>query len=267
VSGRPEAPVPLLVAHRGHASRHPENTLVALESALRAGVHGVEFDVQITADGIPVLIHDEHLLRTAGLDRDVRRMTFAETRAVSVHERARLGEAERDVAMPSLAEAVELLCGWPEAVPFVEIKPESATAYRADDVTARVMDVIAPIMDRAVVISFSERVVMTARRLGAAAVGWCVRYPDQDSLTLARAIAPEYLVADHRNIGGDRAGALWPGDWLWMLYEVVDADLAMRLAARGAAIVETMACAELYSHTGLAIRRRTPGDTDAGGRG
>ncbi len=248
--------VPLLVAHRGHASRHPENTLPALESALRAGVHGVEFDVQVTADQVPVLAHDEHLLRTAGVDRDVREMTFTETRSVSVDERGRLGPRDGQVAMPSLAEAVALLCEWPAVVPFVEIKPESATTHRADAVTALVVEAIAPILDRAVVISFSERVVMTARRLGVSEVGWCVRYPDEDSLTLARAIGPDYLLADHRGIGGDGAPPLWSGSWRWMLYEVVDAELALRLAARGAEVVETMACEELYANDLLATRRR-----------
>ena len=251
--------MPLLVAHRGHASAHPENTLPALESALRAGVHGVEFDVQVTADGVPVLAHDEHLLRTAGVDRDVREMTFAETRAVSVDERGRLGRRDGHVPMPSLAEAVALLRAWPDVVAFVEIKPESATAHRADAVTALVMEAIAPVVERAVVISFSERVVMRARRLGAREVGWCVRYPDEDSLTLARAIAPDYLLADHRGIGGDGAPPLWPGSWRWVLYEVADAALALRLAARGAEVVETMACEALFANERLASRRRAEG--------
>jgi glycerophosphoryl diester phosphodiesterase len=57
----------LRLAHRGDWRRAPENTLAALESALEmAGCDGVEFDVRLSADGIPVLLHDETLARVQG---------------------------------------------------------------------------------------------------------------------------------------------------------------------------------------------------------
>ena len=59
-------PTPELIAHRGWAYRYPENTLPAIAGALGAGARYVEFDVQITADGVPVLFHDSTLDRTAG---------------------------------------------------------------------------------------------------------------------------------------------------------------------------------------------------------
>jgi glycerophosphoryl diester phosphodiesterase len=246
---------PLLVAHRGHASRCPENSIEALGSALRNGVAGVEFDVQLTADGTPVVVHDPRLSRTAGVDRDVREMTFAETRAVSVAEVERLGPGRGHVALPSLEEVVTLLEPWVEVLPFVEIKPESAAHGREDRVTEVVLEVIAPVLERAVVISFSERVVLAARRLGAAAVGWCTDYVDDDARRLADAMEPDFLLADHRRLGASRTAPLWSGPWRWVIYEVVDPELALELAARGAHFVETMACAEMYAHPALAARR------------
>ena len=53
------------------------------------------------------------------------------------------------------------------------------------------LEVLAPVLSRSVVISFAERVVMTARRLGAPSVGWCVFYYDEDSRRLAEAMARE----------------------------------------------------------------------------
>ena len=53
-----------VVGHRGAAGLAPENTLAALEEALRAGATAVEFDVQTAACGTPVLFHDEMLGRT-----------------------------------------------------------------------------------------------------------------------------------------------------------------------------------------------------------
>jgi glycerophosphoryl diester phosphodiesterase len=57
----------LRIAHRGDARRAPENTLAAIEAALAiAGCDGVEFDVRLSADGVPVLLHDETLARVQG---------------------------------------------------------------------------------------------------------------------------------------------------------------------------------------------------------
>ena len=62
----------LLVAHRGASDVAPENTMAAVESALHAGVDAIEIDVQRTADGVPVLVHDDTWLRTTGVDEAVR---------------------------------------------------------------------------------------------------------------------------------------------------------------------------------------------------
>jgi glycerophosphoryl diester phosphodiesterase len=57
----------LRLAHRGDARRAPENTVAAIEAALEiAGCDGVEFDVRLSADGVPVLLHDETLARVQG---------------------------------------------------------------------------------------------------------------------------------------------------------------------------------------------------------
>ncbi len=60
----------LILAHRGARSLAPENTLAAAYAAWRVGADGWEFDVRLTADGQPVLIHDEALTRTTNA-RDV----------------------------------------------------------------------------------------------------------------------------------------------------------------------------------------------------
>jgi glycerophosphoryl diester phosphodiesterase len=53
-----------LFAHRGVSELAPENTMVAFELALEQKADGLEADVQLTKDGIPVLVHDEELGRT-----------------------------------------------------------------------------------------------------------------------------------------------------------------------------------------------------------
>lgn len=57
--------VTLIYAHRGASGEFPENTLLAFSRALAAGVDGIELDVHATADGVPVVIHDRSVERTA----------------------------------------------------------------------------------------------------------------------------------------------------------------------------------------------------------
>ncbi len=51
-------------AHRGFSARYPENTMLSFRRAVEAGCDGIELDVQLTKDGVPVVIHDETLDRT-----------------------------------------------------------------------------------------------------------------------------------------------------------------------------------------------------------
>ncbi len=53
-------------AHRGASALAPENTLAAFREAVRRGCGWIETDVRLTADGVPVLIHDEKVDRTTG---------------------------------------------------------------------------------------------------------------------------------------------------------------------------------------------------------
>jgi glycerophosphoryl diester phosphodiesterase len=73
---------PLIIGHRGASAVAPENTLAAFEAAIAAGADGVEFDVRLTRDGVPVVIHDETLHRTGGLRSRVADLTLADLDAV-----------------------------------------------------------------------------------------------------------------------------------------------------------------------------------------
>ena len=56
--------LPPVIGHRGAAAYAPENTLAGFVKAAEQGVTWVEFDVRLTRDGVPVLIHDDDLDRT-----------------------------------------------------------------------------------------------------------------------------------------------------------------------------------------------------------
>ncbi|PWK11346.1 glycerophosphodiester phosphodiesterase [Tumebacillus permanentifrigoris] len=72
----------LNLAHRGASGYAPENTMEAFQVADLMGADGFEFDVQITRDGVPVVIHDELLNRTTNGRGYVHEHTLAELRAL-----------------------------------------------------------------------------------------------------------------------------------------------------------------------------------------
>jgi glycerophosphoryl diester phosphodiesterase len=72
-----------IYGHRGASRTHPENTLPAFAEAVRLGADGVELDIHCTADGVPVIIHDRSLKRTAGLDRNVDELGLKDLREIA----------------------------------------------------------------------------------------------------------------------------------------------------------------------------------------
>jgi glycerophosphoryl diester phosphodiesterase len=83
---------PLIIAHRGASAVAPENTIAAFEAAIAAGADGIEFDVRLASDGVPVVIHDDTLFRTHGVRRRVADMPCDELNEFDVPSLARLFE-------------------------------------------------------------------------------------------------------------------------------------------------------------------------------
>jgi glycerophosphoryl diester phosphodiesterase len=225
---------PALVAHRGDAGRYPENTLVSIRAALETGVGAVEFDVQFSRDQVPVVLHDENLRRTTGVDAAVFDLDVDRIRAI---------EIDAGITVPTLAEMVAELRAWPEATAFVEIKRASLRRFGVGPVVARVLDELRPVMSNAVVISFDIEAVEVARRSGGARIGWVLDAWDDAVLSTAGTLAPEYLFCD-LPLAGD---PLWPGPWQWVVYGVETVESAMAMAGRGADLVETMALGVLLA--------------------
>ena len=97
---------PLIIGHRGAAAVAPENTLAAFEAAIKAGADGVEFDVRLSRDGVPVVIHDNSLYRTGGVRRRVDDLTFNELSQIDVG--SWFGPGFSNQRVPSLAQLFEL---------------------------------------------------------------------------------------------------------------------------------------------------------------
>ncbi|MCC7033424.1 MAG: glycerophosphodiester phosphodiesterase [Acidobacteria bacterium] len=114
---------PLVFAHRGGAALAPENTLIAFENGLAHGADGMELDVHLSRDGVPVVIHDGTVDRTTSGTGSVASFTAAELAALDAgHRFARDGGypfRDRGHGVPTL-EAV--LARWPAARVIIEMK-------------------------------------------------------------------------------------------------------------------------------------------------
>src|SRR5215203_6915763 len=75
---------PLIVAHRGASAVAPENTMAAFREAIAVGADGIEFDVRLTKDLVPVVIHDNSLRRTGGVAARIADLTWNELRKFDV---------------------------------------------------------------------------------------------------------------------------------------------------------------------------------------
>ena len=147
--------LPRYIAHRCGGVLAPENTLAGLHMAAAHGFRAVEFDVMLSRDGTPVLIHDETLERTTnGIGR------VCET-PDAVLFKLDAGQGER---IPTLPEAATL-CRRYGLLANVEIKPATGYEVRTAEVIARFVakhwcDGVAPLLS-----SFSYEALLAAFHL------------------------------------------------------------------------------------------------------
>ena len=119
------ASTPLILGHRGNSALAPENTLAAFSRALLDGADGIEFDVRLSRDGLPVVIHDATLKRTGLLDQAVSSLTAAELQKIDVgswfNHRAQNDQTFADERVPLLTQVFELFAD-NRALLYVEMK-------------------------------------------------------------------------------------------------------------------------------------------------
>lgn len=134
----------MIIAHRGSSHIAPENTLGAFELALSEGAEGIEMDVNVTRDGIPVVFHDPTLNRIAGSGLRIAELDLAALSGVSVGDwfnRRYPKRADKTYAafgIPTLKAVLERLEGF-EGPVFVELKCREAGLQRCVESVARVL--------------------------------------------------------------------------------------------------------------------------------
>lgn len=101
----------LVEGHRGFSAKYPENTLLSFRAAMELGVDVIEFDVWLTSDKEPVIMHDGSPLRTCGVFGHLRDMTLCEVKStLEPAYTEKFGDKYKGLGLtvPTLRELLEL---------------------------------------------------------------------------------------------------------------------------------------------------------------
>jgi len=123
-----------VIGHRGNRAHAPENTIESFAQAVARGADAIEFDVRLSADGIPVVHHDPTVMRTTNGTGEIARMTFSELRKLDAGANFTKDNGKTfpyrgaGHRIPSLDEVIE---AFPTTPLLIEIKtPLAATGVR-----------------------------------------------------------------------------------------------------------------------------------------
>ena len=232
-----------LIAHRGYAGQYPENTLLAIDSALAVGVRYIELDLQLTTDRVPVLFHDRDLGRIMGVSGSVGELTAAEFLASEAAYRARFGEKFQGTRAASLELALTTLAAHPEVTLFLEIKHVTLEQFGVEETVEIVLNAVGQIINPLVLLSFSQAAVQVLRERSPYPTGWVLDAFDDKHRERADALQPNFLFCNKDKIDT----VLWPGVWKWVIYEVESIDSALDWLSRGVHFIESMWPGELMA--------------------
>lgn len=228
-----------LMAHRGAPTVFPENSLPGMRAALEAGARHVEFDVQLTADRVPVVAHDDLLQRISGAAGSITGLTLGELNAMPAGEAARFGERYAELRFPTLEAMLRLVREYPAATAYVELKRASMRRFGAAAVVDAAMPMVRAAGGACVVLSFDPEMVRLARFAGAPRCGLALEDMDSEARQSAEQLQPDFLFISAEQLDPQQASPLWPGPWQWVVYDVNDWDACQLWRARGAALIET----------------------------
>ena len=206
-----------LVAHRGDMTQYIENTVPAIQAAIDLGMRWIEVDVQISKNLVPIVIHDNDLNRIIGFNGKVTELSDS---ALANYPIALTSARSQVAEISTLENVVTHLNNNSDITLFVEVKKESVNTLGLETV----MESVALALERArfsvVIISFLKEVAEIARKELVLPIGWVVTEFNQDSYRLAKQLQPEFIFCNVKKI--DELKALWPGNWRWVLYDIMD---------------------------------------------
>lgn len=203
-------------AHRGASAEYPENTLAAFRRALELHTEGIELDVHLSADGVPVVIHDLNVDRTTDGFGLVSEMTFDELQSLDA------GQGEK---IPALGQVLDLVGDRPHV--DIEVKANEAGEAVLRELQGR--------NTRWLISSFDWDVLHYVRRQNADAVLWPLASAATDeAINVARQLGAPALAVLHKAIDQDIVEHLKEHGLDFWVWTVNDPEQARKYAEWGA---------------------------------
>ncbi len=225
------------VAHRGFQANYPENTLIGIEASLDAGARWIEIDIQLSSDGVPVVIHDPDLQRTAGVAGVVAERPWSQLAEVEVAERQRFGSRFDGTRLNRLRDVLALVARYPQAAAFIEIKKHCLLDRHPEQVAEAVLADVGQTDLDCPVISFEPSILQAVRAVSEQPIGLVLHDFDRPRQQWLREHLPQWVFCNYHKVPVH--AALWDGPWRWVMYPVNDVALAAEWLNRGATLIET----------------------------
>jgi len=223
--------LPPVIGHRGAAAHAPENTLAGLRRAKVLGCSWVEFDVRLTADGVPVLCHDPRLDRTTNRCGRVSALSLNAIRESDAG--TRFGPAFAGEAVPTLEEAL-LLAAELELGANIELKSDLGRDYATAAAVAAVLDRLHGCAAEVLVSSFQPVIVAALQRLAPqTARGILFRLVPRNWAEIAARLDCAVVGADHRRLRSRTIGAVLSAGYQLAAFTVNNPRRARLLYDRG----------------------------------
>lgn len=151
----------LIFAHRGYSALNPENTMKAFDEAAQAGADGLELDVQMTKDGVLVVIHDEKIDRTTDGTGYVKNLTYKEISKYNANYKFK--KSIQKTTIPTLEEVFEWM-GSNQIICNIELKNNVVPYYGMEEKVIALIHQY-KLNDRMIISSFNHYSIVYCYRL------------------------------------------------------------------------------------------------------
>ncbi len=230
--------LPRVIGHRGAALYAPENTLAGFREAKARGAAWVEFDVRLSADGVVFVMHDDSLLRTAGLDRLSATLPWREIHVLNAG--GWFGEKYANERAPSFEASIACLAELGLGA-NVEIKPSPGAEVETARAAVACIDKFWPSsLPTPLLSSFKDTSLIEAKRcnpdLPRASL---IDRIEGNWLERARAVDAVVVNTNGKKLTQEQAKAIKQAGFGLGVYTIDEAVLAQQLVAWGADTVIT----------------------------
>lgn len=200
-------------SHRGYSAKYPENTMLAFRKAIEAGCDGIELDVQLSRDGVPVICHDETLDRTTGGTGLLSNYTLKELQQFC----AGTGDNGAICRIPTLREYFEMVAPT-NVLTNVELKTGVLPYPGIEEKVLELIDEFG-LRDRVIVSSFNHYSVQRFKELapdvicGLLTESWIVNFADYTKKLGVECVHPVYFYLEQEHVEELKAAGIRINTW------------------------------------------------------